>query len=167
MTADNRGALEEDFSKPHVYRQWVDSEDVGNTCCLEPRVGPMHIPDEVAYVDCAVIVDVSEDAQIAFAMRVRTLVALWRASAIADRPTTYREAGQELYDVCFADLSQYRDQASDEDAQRELEGNRSYSEHERAAGREPPNDQFHLLLNDGSTVCNHGPDHHCPSPREG
>ena len=31
----------------HIYRQWVDENDVGNTCCLEPRAD--HIPAETRY----------------------------------------------------------------------------------------------------------------------
>lgn len=28
----------------HTYRQWVDDQDVGNTCCLQPRDAPVHTP---------------------------------------------------------------------------------------------------------------------------
>ena len=43
--------FEEDFSKPHVYRQWVDSQDVGNTCCLRDRRDPFHIPPQPLSID--------------------------------------------------------------------------------------------------------------------
>jgi hypothetical protein len=28
---------------PHEYRGWVDEYDVGNTCCLAPRLDPIHV----------------------------------------------------------------------------------------------------------------------------
>lgn len=30
----------------HVYSQWVDENDVGNTCCLAPKDDPVHIEAE-------------------------------------------------------------------------------------------------------------------------
>jgi hypothetical protein len=45
-------ARDEDFSKPHVYRQWVDEQDVGNTCCLEPLDALIHIPQEPEEPTC-------------------------------------------------------------------------------------------------------------------
>ena len=39
--------------EPHVYRGWVDENDIGNTCCLAPRTDPIHIepavPDAEAF----------------------------------------------------------------------------------------------------------------------
>lgn len=35
--------------------------------------------------------------------QVRSLVALWRGSAVADSTTTHREAGQFLFDLVFGD----------------------------------------------------------------
>lgn len=37
------------MTERHVYRQWVDEQDVGNTCCLEPRCAAVHIPALTRY----------------------------------------------------------------------------------------------------------------------
>lgn len=30
--------------EPHTYQRWIDSQDIGNTCCLRAPDDPIHIP---------------------------------------------------------------------------------------------------------------------------
>jgi hypothetical protein len=44
--------------EPHVYHSWVGEEDVGMTCCLEPRYAPIHIDQGIDAVEIAALAHV-------------------------------------------------------------------------------------------------------------